>query len=48
MSEKNANGLTAEQQAKADAWREQANRAYKAKHGFTLDEAEAMAKYMND
>jgi hypothetical protein len=48
MSEKNANGLTAEQQAAADAWREKANAEYKKKHGFTLDEAEVMAKYMND
>jgi hypothetical protein len=48
MEKKNANGLTVEQQAQADAWRAQANLAHKAKHGFTLDEAEAMAKYMND
>lgn len=45
---KNANGLTAEQQAQADAWREIANKEYLKKHGMTLDQAEAMAKYFND
>jgi hypothetical protein len=48
MEKKNANGLTVEQQARADAWREKANAEHVKKHGFTLDEAEAMAKYMND
>ena len=45
---KNANGLTAEQQAKADAWREKENQRYQQQYGMTLDQAEAMRKFFND
>jgi hypothetical protein len=45
---KNANGLTEQQQLKADAWRAAANAEYLKKHGMTLDQAEAMAKMFND
>lgn len=45
---KNANGLTVEQQARADAWQAKANAAYVKKYGMTLDQAEAMARVFND
>jgi len=45
---KNANGLTAEQQAKADAWRAAENHRYQQQYGMTLDQAEAMARFFND
>lgn len=45
---KNANGLTSEQQAKADAWQEKANAEYIKRYGMTLDQAEAMARVFND
>jgi len=46
--EKNANGLTVEQQAKADQWRERAAKQYLKQYGMTLDQAESMAKVFND
>jgi hypothetical protein len=45
---KNANVLTAEQQARAHAWRAKANAEYVKQHGMTLDQAEAMEKFFND
>jgi hypothetical protein len=45
---KNANTLTAEQQAKADAWRAAEDQRYQKEHGMTLAEAEAMARFFND
>ena len=45
---KNANGLTAEQQAKADAWRAAEDQRYQQQYGMTLAEAEAMARFFND
>jgi hypothetical protein len=45
---KNANVLTDEQQAKANAWRKKTNEEYLKKYGMTLDQAESMAKIFND
>lgn len=45
---KNANGLTPEQQARADAWLKKANAEYVKRYGMTLDQAEAMARVFND
>lgn len=45
---KNKNGLTAEQQARADAWRAVENQRYQQQYGMTLDQAEAMAQVFND